>query len=99
MICDNSLATHVMDPLLKTMGLRGYLFCVFWADHKIWVDCTSGIELFVFLGVESSCLFNVFKKGNEFVFELGCGILGGALCMCLCPGVMLGLCWCSPLGP
>ena len=51
MMCDSSLATpYVMDPLLETMGLRGYLFCVFWAGHKIWGDCTGRVKLFVFLG-------------------------------------------------
>ena len=43
---------------------------------KLGWDGTGGVELFVFLGGEASCLFNVFKKGNEFVFELGYGILG-----------------------
>ena len=39
-------------------------------------NCTCGIELFVFLSVKASCLFNVFEKGDEFVFKLGGGILG-----------------------
>ena len=39
-------------------------------------DCTSGVELFVFLGGKASCLFDVFKKGNKFVFKVGSGVLG-----------------------
>ena len=30
--------------------------------------------MFVFLGGEASSLFNVFEKGNEFVFEVGGGV-------------------------
>ena len=39
-------------------------------------NCTSAVKLFVFLGGEASCLFNVFEKGDEFVFKLGGEILG-----------------------
>ena len=39
-------------------------------------DCTGRVELFVFLGGKASCLLDVFKKGNEFVFEVGAGVLG-----------------------
>ena len=38
-------------------------------------DCTGGIKLFVFLGTEASSLFYVFEKGDEFILELGDGIL------------------------
>ena len=48
-------------------------------------NCTGGIKLFVLLGGKPSCLFNVFKKGDEFVFKLGGGILGEH---CVCVGVL-----------
>ena len=38
-------------------------------------DCTGGVELFVFLGGKASCLFDVFEKGNKFVFKVGSGVL------------------------
>ena len=99
-MCDSSLATpYVMDPLLETMGLRGAPVLCILGRHKIWGDCTGRVKLFVFLGSEASCLFDVFEKGNEFVFELGGGVFGGALYMCWCPVVMLGLCWCSLVDP
>ena len=41
--------------------------------------CTGGVELFVFLGGKASCLFNVFKKGNEFVLSWEVGSLGSTL--------------------
>ena len=85
-MCDSFLATpYVMDPLLETMGLRGYLFYVFGAGHKIWGDCTGGVKLFVFLGGKASCLFNVFEKGDEFVFKLGGGVFGEHF---VCVGVL-----------
>ena len=65
-----------MEPPLETMGLRGYLFCVFWEGHKIWGVLHWWGRVVVFLGGKASCLFNVFKKGNEFVFELGGGVFG-----------------------
>ena len=83
MICESSLATpYVMDPLLDTMGLRGVpphcclLNVVFWVGHKIWGDSTGGVKLFIFLGGEASCFFNVLEKGNEFVFKLGGRVFG-----------------------
>ena len=86
MMCESSLATpYVMDPLLDTMGLRGYLFCVFWVGHKIWGDSTCGVKLFIFLGGKASCLFNVLKKGNEFVFKLGGRVFGEHF---ICVGVL-----------
>ena len=37
MMCESSLATpYVIDPLLETMGLRGYLFYEFWEAHRTW---------------------------------------------------------------
>ena len=63
----------------------GTCFYVFWAGHKIREDCTGGVKLFVFLGGEASCLFNVFEKGDEFVFKLGGGILGEHF---VCVGVL-----------
>ena len=39
-------------------------------------DCTGRVELFVFLGGKASCLLDVFKKGNKFVFKVGGGVLG-----------------------
>ena len=37
-------------------------------------DCAGGVKLFVFLGGEASCLFNVLEDCNKFVFELGSGV-------------------------
>ena len=52
---------------------------------KLGRDCTSGIKLFVFLGTEASCMFNVLEEGDEFVFELGGGILAEDF---VCVGVL-----------
>ena len=43
---------------------------------KFWGDYTCGIKLFVFVSGKASCLFDVFEKGDEFIFEMGGGILG-----------------------
>ena len=43
---------------------------------ELGTDCTSGVELLVFMGGKASSLLDVFKKGNEFVFEVGGGVLG-----------------------
>ena len=66
----------MIDPLLETMGLRGGA-CFMDSGEAIELgrDCTGRVDLFVFLGGKASCLLDVFKKGNEFVFKVGGGVL------------------------
>ena len=63
----------------------GTCFMYFGQAIKFGGDCTGGVKLFVFLGGEASCLFNVFEKGNEFVFKLGGGSLGSTLYVLVSP--------------
>ena len=44
------------------------------------------------LGGEASSLFNVFEKGDEFVFKVGGGIFMEELYRCWYPEVVIGLC-------
>ena len=92
MMCESSLATpYVMDPLLETMGLRGVPVLWIWGGHRIWEELHWWVELFVFMGGEASSLFNVFEKGNEFVFEVG-GEVFRENYKCWYPEIVLGLC-------
>ena len=50
----------------------GACFMDFGQAIKLRGNCTGGVKLFVFLGVEASSLFNVFEKGNKFLrWEVG----------------------------
>ena len=63
----------------------GTCFVYFRKPIKFGGYWTGGVELFVFLGGKASCLFNVFKKGNEFVFELVGEVFGEHF---VCVGVL-----------